>query len=94
MAKGAGWDRNFMGAAGGVPFLGHGVGLEIDELPVLSRGSEVTLEEGMVLAIEPKFVVPGIGGIGIENCFVVKENGIDKLSPVADEIILISSKNI
>ncbi|KUO78365.1 MAG: hypothetical protein APF81_02925 [Desulfosporosinus sp. BRH_c37] len=91
MAKEAGWDNNFMGAAGGVPFLGHGIGLEVDELPVLARGSEVVLEEGMVIALEPKFVVPGIGAVGIENCFVVKADRLDKLSPVADEIITINS---
>jgi len=93
MAEKAGWDNNFMGAAGGVSFLGHGVGLEIDELPVLARGSEVVLEEGMVIAIEPKFAVPGIGSVGIENCFVVNVDGLDKLSPVADEMIVIKSGN-
>lgn len=87
MAKEAGWDSCFMGTAGGVSFVGHGVGLEIDELPVLACGSGVVLEEGMVIAVEPKFVVPGIGGVGIENCFVVKAHGLEKLSPVADEII-------
>lgn len=90
MAKEAGWDNNFMGAAGGVPFLGHGVGLEVDELPVLARGSGVVLEKNMVLAIEPKFVVPGIGGVGIENCYVVQADGLDKLSPVADDMITIN----
>ena len=91
MANVAGWDNSFMGAAGGVPFLGHGVGLEIDELPVIARGSGVVLEEGMVIALEPKFVIPGTGAVGIENCFVVKADGLDKLSPVADEMITINS---
>ena len=91
MAKESGWDNSFMGAAGGVSFIGHGVGLEVDELPVLARGSGVVLEEGMVIALEPKFVIPGIGGVGIENCFVVKADGLDKLSPVADEMITINS---
>jgi Xaa-Pro aminopeptidase len=54
---------------------------------VLSCGSRIVLEEGMVIAIEPKFAIPGIGGIGIENCFVVKEDKLDKLSQVADEMI-------
>jgi Xaa-Pro dipeptidase len=91
MTKEAGWDKNFMGAAGGVPFLGHGVGLEVDELPVLARGSGAVLVEGMVIAVEPKFAVPGIGAVGIENCFVVKADGLDKLSPVADEMITIKA---
>lgn len=91
MAKDAGWDNNFMGAAGGVPFLGHGVGLEVDELPVLAQGSGLVLEEGMVIALEPKFVIPGMGAVGIENCFVVKADGLNKLSPVADEMITINS---
>jgi len=91
MAREAGWDENFMGAAGGVSFIGHGVGLEVDELPVLALGSGAVLQEGMVFALEPKFAVPGYGGVGIENCFVVKANGLEKLSPVADEIIIINN---
>ena len=55
------WPRSFMGhGAGQVPYVGHGIGIELDELPVLT-GSGLELEAGMVFALEPKFVLPGLG---------------------------------
>ncbi len=78
-----------MGTKGGVPFLGHGVGLEVDELPVLARGSKEMLEEGNVIAIEPKFALPGIGAIGIENCFLVNNRGLEKLTMSPDDLQVI-----
>ena len=76
----------FMGYPVPVPFVGHGVGLELDELPVLGRKSRHVLETGMVIAIEPKFIMPGKGLAGIENTFVVGENGMEKLTKFGDEI--------
>lgn len=90
MAENAGLLEGFMGALGGVPFLGHGVGLEIDELPVLARGSKEILVEGMVIAIEPKFALTGIGAIGIENCFVVTKQGVERLTLTPDELIVVN----
>jgi len=67
---------NFMGfgdrRAG---FLGHGVGLQIDELPVLAKGFDEPLAAGMVLALEPKKGIPGVGMVGIEDTFVVTPQG-------------------
>ncbi len=64
--------ENFMGfgdrRAG---FLGHGVGLQIDEMPVLAEGFDEPLAAGMVLALEPKKGIPGVGLVGIEDTFVV-----------------------
>lgn len=56
-------------------FLGHGIGLLIDEWPVIAAGFEEPLEENMVLAIEPKKGIQGIGMVGIENTFVVTRDG-------------------
>lgn len=56
-------------------FLGHGVGLEVDEPPVIAEGFDEPLAEGMVLAIEPKRGVPNVGMVGLENTFVVTSNG-------------------
>ena len=56
-------------------FLGHAIGLTVDELPVLAKGFDEPLEENMVFAVEPKKGVAGIGLMGIENTFVVKPNG-------------------
>jgi len=68
--------ENFMGYGNrNVQFIGHGIGLEIAENPVITRGFDEPLEEGMVLAIEPKKGIRGIGMVGIENTFVVTPNG-------------------
>ncbi len=56
-------------------FLGHGVGLQIDEFPVLAEGFDEPLDAGMVLALEPKKGVPGVGMVGIEDTFVVTPEG-------------------
>jgi Xaa-Pro aminopeptidase len=69
-------------------FVGHGLGLELDELPVLAPGFNVGLREGQVVAVEPKFVFPGQGAVGIENTWVVTARGGDKLTSfLADELI-------
>jgi Xaa-Pro aminopeptidase len=49
------------------PFVGHGIGLEIDELPLLARGFIQALETGMVFAFEPKFIFPGIGAVALKR---------------------------
>ena len=58
-----------------VRFLGHGIGLVIDEFPPLAGGMEEPIEEGMVLALEPKYGVPGLGMVGVENTFEVTASG-------------------
>lgn len=68
--------KNFMGYGNRqVKFLGHGIGLTIDEYPVLAAGFKVPLEENMVFAVEPKKGIEGIGMVGIENTFIVTPNG-------------------
>lgn len=68
-------------------FLGHGVGLELDEVPILAKGFEQPLEKGMVIAIEPKFTFPGEGVIGLENTYVVTEEGLKPISISNEEVI-------
>ena len=68
--------ENFMGYGNRkVQFLGHGIGLEIAEDPVIARGFEHPLEEGMVIALEPKKGIAGVGMVGIENTFRVAPGG-------------------
>ncbi len=68
--------QNFMGFGNRkVKFLGHGVGLLIDELPVIAEGFDEPLEEGMVFALEPKKGIENIGMVGIENTFIVTAKG-------------------
>lgn len=68
--------ENFMGfGTRKVKFLGHGIGLTIDELPVIANGFDEPIQEGMVFAIEPKKGIPHIGMVGIENTFIVTPQG-------------------
>jgi Xaa-Pro aminopeptidase len=68
--------ENFMGyGERKVKFLGHAIGLLIDELPVIAEKFTEPLEEGMVFAVEPKKGIPGIGMVGIENTFIVTPRG-------------------
>jgi Xaa-Pro aminopeptidase len=86
IAAKAGLEKGFMGYPDPVPFVAHGVGLEIDEWPVIGRNSDTILEEGMVMALEPKFIFPGEGVVGIENTWVVTDKGMIKLNRFPDGI--------
>jgi len=67
---------HFMGTKGrNVPFIGHGVGLSIDEMPVIAKGFDTPLEPNMTIAIEPKIGLDGIGMVGSENTYLITENG-------------------
>ncbi len=68
--------ENFMGYGNRrVNFLGHGIGLLIDEIPIIANGFNEPLKEGMVLAIEPKKGIKNIGMVGIENTYIVTPKG-------------------
>ena len=70
------WIDGFMGLGKNkVFFVGHGIGLAIDEYPVLTKGFDLPLEEGMTLAIEPKIGIQGFGMVGVENTFEVTADG-------------------
>jgi len=86
----AGLQDNFMGyGANQAKFVGHGTGLEVDELPVIAGGFKTPLEEGMVFALEPKFVFAGEGIVGIENTWLVTSTGTEKLTIYQDDITVI-----
>jgi Xaa-Pro dipeptidase len=89
MAEQARLGEFFMGPPGDqARFVGHGVGLELDELPVLAPGFDAPLATGQTVAVEPKFVFPGTGAVGIENTFAVTPDGGEKLTAgVPDEIL-------
>nr|MBL0712107.1 aminopeptidase P family protein [Desulfobacterales bacterium] len=76
-----GWGDWFMGADDQrVRFIGHGVGLELDEYPFLAEGQDMALETGMTIALEPKLIIPGQGVVGIENTHVVTADGLETLT--------------
>ena len=88
MASDAGIGEHFMGCPGELAkFVGHGVGLELDELPVLAPKFKAILEAGQTIAIEPKFLFPGKGAVGIENTMAIKDKGCEKLTGLPDEIV-------
>ena len=83
----AGFADYFMGVEQKAKFIGHGIGLEINEMPVLAPRMKQELEPGMVFALEPKIVLPGIGPVGIENSWVVTTDGLEKLTLCKEEIV-------
>ncbi len=90
MAEEAGLGDRFMGRPGEqARFVGHGVGLELDELPILARKFKTPLLAGQTVAIEPKFVFPGKGVVGIENTYAVTGSGCERLTPLTDDIVVL-----
>ncbi|WP_325176622.1 M24 family metallopeptidase [Paenibacillus alkalitolerans] len=89
-ARSSPFAEHFMGyKSDAVKFVGHGIGLEIDEWPVLAKGFATPLEAGMVVAVEPKFTFPGRGVVGIENTYVITDDGFEKLTLSAEGLIRI-----
>lgn len=86
MAKEAGLEEYFMGHAQKAGFVGHGVGIEINEAPVLAPRSRDVLVSGHVIALEPKFVIPQVGGVGIEDTYLITDTGVEQLTEYPEEI--------
>lgn len=80
MAREAGLHEYFMGHRQKAGFVGHGVGIEINELPVIAPRSRDILQENNVIALEPKFVIPKTGAVGVENTYVVTPDGLKPLT--------------
>lgn len=86
----SGWSDGFMGyGKNKVSFVGHGIGLAIDEYPVLAKGFDLPLKEGMTLAVEPKIGIPGFGMVGVENTFEVTTAGGTCLTSEDFDILVI-----
>jgi Xaa-Pro aminopeptidase len=66
---------------------GHGLGLEVHEMPRLGRGERTPLEEGMVVTIEPGVYLEGFGGIRIEDDVVVTSDGARGLTTARKELL-------
>ena len=87
IAESHGLDSFFMGHRQKSNFIGHGVGIELNEQPPVAPRCKVQLKEGMTLALEPKFVIPGVGAVGVENTYVVTARGLENLTPFEEKIM-------
>jgi len=85
-----GYGDHFMGSgAERIRFVGHGVGLELDEFPFLNTGQALELKEGMIIALEPKLIFPLKGVVGIENTHLVTKDGLEQLGHYPGEITVV-----
>ena len=83
-----GYANHFMGyGKESVRFVGHGIGLEVDEYPFLATGQRLQLKAGMTIALEPKVVFPGQGVVGIENTHLVTADGLEQLGQFPQEVM-------
>lgn len=87
MAEQAGLSACYMGTTQQAKFVGHGIGLQINEMPVLAPRSKDLLQPGMTFALEPKFVIDGVGAVGVEDSFLVTDSGLERLTKAPDAII-------
>ena len=89
-ATALGYDKNFMGVGKKrIRFVGHGIGVELDEYPFLAAGQNLELQENMTLALEPKLIFPEKGVVGIENTHVVTKDGLEQLGQYEDNVTVI-----
>lgn len=89
-AQHQGYGDFFMGAGDRrIPFVGHGIGLELDEFPFLASGQDLPLEAGMVIALEPKLIFPGRGVVGIENTHLVTPGGLEQLTCFEEHVVVV-----
>lgn len=86
IAEEDGMSQYFMGHRHKVAFIGHGVGIELNEAPVVMERNHSPLEENMTIALEPKFVIPGTGALGVENTYVVRPDGLENLTPFTENL--------
>jgi Xaa-Pro dipeptidase len=87
-AEKAGFGEQFMGyGEGRARFVGHGLGLEIDEYPILTPRFNQRLKLGMVIALEPMFAFPGKGIVGLEDDYLVTATGVERLT-ITDQTVM------
>lgn len=81
---------NFMGFGDRkVKFLGHGIGLHVDEYPVIANGFKRPLEENMVIALEPKKGIADVGMVGVEDTYIVTPDGGKCITGGEKDIIMV-----
>jgi Xaa-Pro aminopeptidase len=89
-AEQSGYGRTFMGSGSKrAPYIGHGLGLDLDELPIIGQKFDWPLEAGMVLALEPKIMLPEHGLIGLENTYQITPEGLSALTTSPEDFQVI-----
>lgn len=84
-----GYREQYLGPQGNkVSFIGHGIGLELVEHPVIAKGRDYQLQPGMTFALEPKMVFEKEFTAGIEDVFLVTETGYQMISQVPQEVFI------
>jgi Xaa-Pro aminopeptidase len=92
MARRRGYQDHFMGYKGHqAGFVGHGIGLEIDEYPIIAPRFSEEFKENMVLAVEPKLVFPDVGAVGVEDDYLITKTGMERLTVYDDQVLTIDS---
>lgn len=85
-----GYKEYFMGADDRrIRFTGHGIGLELDEYPFIAKAQTLAIKKRMMIALEPKVVMPGKGVVGIENSLLVTDRGLESLTTYSDKITVL-----
>ena len=89
-AADSGYGDHFMGVGEQrIRFIGPGIGIELDEYPFLAQGQTLELLEGMIIALEPKLIFPGVGVVGIENTHVVTAEGLKQFGAFDEQITIL-----
>ncbi|MDE6409574.1 MAG: Xaa-Pro peptidase family protein [Muribaculaceae bacterium] len=86
MAEAEGLQDYFMGHVNKAKFIGHGIGIELNEQPVVMERNHQPLQKNMTIALEPKFVIPHVGAVGVENTYRVGDNGLENLTVFPEEL--------
>ena len=90
VADSQGLSSHFMGyKTSQVRFVGHGLGVELDEYPFIARGNNMILEKEMIVALEPKFIFPGVGAAGVENTYRVTEDRLEQLTLSPEDMTIL-----
>lgn len=87
MVREHGFEQYFMGGDQKAGFIGHGVGVQLNELPVIFPRNKGKLVAGMVIALEPKFVIPNVGAVGTENTYIVTKDGLECITALDESIV-------
>lgn len=89
IAESLGYAKEYLGPPGyKVSFIGHGIGLELIEPPIIAKGRKDRLEKGMTFALEPKMVFEGEFAAGIESVVLVTETGFNLISKVPVDVFI------